>query len=57
MERLQTKERKGLRKWGSKFMFAATWVDLENIMLSKSDRKGQIPYDSTNIESKKSKQT
>lgn len=48
---------RGCRKWGREFTFAATWVDLEDIMLSKSDRKGQVPYDFTDIESKESKQT
>ena len=27
--------------------FAATWLDLENIILSKVSQKGQIPYDIT----------
>ena len=27
--------------------FAATWIDLEVIILSKSERKRQIPYDIT----------
>ena len=27
--------------------FAAIWMDLEIIILSKSERKGQIPYDIT----------
>ena len=27
--------------------FAATWIDLEIIILSKSDRERQIPYDIT----------
>ena len=27
--------------------FAATWMDLEMIILSKSDRERQIPYDIT----------
>ena len=37
--------------------FAATWMDLEGIMLSeiKSDRERQILYDVTYVESKKYK--
>ena len=27
--------------------FAATWMDLEIVILSKSDREGQISYDIT----------
>ena len=41
--------------------FAATWMDLEGIMLGEIDRKKQIPYDFTYmwnlIEQKKQKQT
>ena len=29
--------------------FAATWMDLEIIILSKSDREIQIPYDITDM--------
>ena len=30
-------------------LFAATWMDLEIIILSKSDKERQIPYDITYI--------
>ena len=33
--------------------FAATWINLEMIILSKSDRERQISYDITYVESKK----
>ena len=31
--------------------FAATWMDLEIIILSNSDRKRQISYDITHVQS------
>lgn len=32
-------------KKGKIVLFVTTWIDLESILLNKSDRKGQEPYD------------